>query len=84
MFYGCNELTSLNLNNFDIKKATDISLMFYYCNHLQILDISSFETNITNVEILSDLSEYGIITVNTKFYEKIKNQIPTNWKIVIN
>ena len=34
MFYGCNSLTNLNLNNFNTQNVTDMNGMFYGCNLL--------------------------------------------------
>ena len=50
MFYYCNGLTSLDLNNFDTSNVTDMHYMFYYCNGLTTLDLSSFNTsNVTDM-----------------------------------
>ena len=39
MFYYCNNLTNLDLSNFDTSNVTDMSNMFYYCNSLTNLDL---------------------------------------------
>ena len=50
MFYGCNNLTELNLLKFNTAKVTNMSYMFAYCNSLSNLDLSSFNTeNVVNM-----------------------------------
>ena len=50
MFYGCSNLTSLNLSNFNTSNVTDMSNMFWYCSCLTSLDVSSFDTsNVTKM-----------------------------------
>ncbi len=45
MFDECNNLTSLDLSNFDTKNVTEMSAMFYGCSKLTKLDLSSFNTS---------------------------------------
>ena len=45
MFYGCLELTSIDLSHFDTSCCTDFSQMFSMCLTLQELDLSTFDTN---------------------------------------
>jgi surface protein len=42
MFWECNSLTSLDVSNFVVNKATNMTYMFYYCANLETLDISNF------------------------------------------
>ena len=50
MFYGCNNLTTLDVSNFNTKNVTDMRTMFYRCNNLTTLDISNFNTqNVTEM-----------------------------------
>jgi surface protein len=46
MFSFCDNLTSLDLSNFDMSKTTNTGSMFSYCNKLHILrlDYCSVET----------------------------------------
>ena len=48
MFYYCDELTSIDLSNFDTSKVDDMSSIFSFCFSLTSLDLSSFDTS--NVE----------------------------------
>jgi surface protein len=50
MFYGCSNLTSLDLSTFDTSSVTDMYGMFEGCSGLTSLDLSSFNTsNVTNM-----------------------------------
>ena len=42
MFYGCNNLTNIDLSNFDTKNVTDMNAIFYGCNNLTNIDLSKF------------------------------------------
>lgn len=44
MFYGCLNLTSLDLSNFDTSNVTNMHGMFAYCN-ITYLDLSNFDTS---------------------------------------
>jgi len=50
MFYGCSNLTTLDLSNFDTSNVTDMSGMFYNCSNLTALNLSIFDTsNVTDM-----------------------------------
>ena len=50
MFWGCQNLTSLDLSNFNAEKVQDMSYMFYDCQNLTSLDLSNFKTeNVQNM-----------------------------------
>lgn len=44
MFYGCYNLTSLNLSNFNTANVRDMYSMFFSCTSLTGLDLSNFNT----------------------------------------
>ena len=44
MFYGCSNLTSLDLTNFNTAKVTDMHGMFKGCSALTSLDLTNFNT----------------------------------------
>ena len=48
MFYHCESLIALDLNNFDTRNVTDMSRMFDDCKSLKSLDVSRFDVG--NVE----------------------------------
>ena len=45
MFYGCQNLTSLDVSNFDTSNVTNMGAMFTGCSGLTVLDVSSFNTS---------------------------------------
>ena len=45
MFSYCIKITSLNLINFNINNAKDMSYMFYNCSKLTSSNLSNFNTN---------------------------------------
>ncbi len=50
MFYGCSNLTSLDLSKFDTSQVTNMSGMFMNCYNLTSLDLSKFDTSqVTNM-----------------------------------
>ena len=51
MFRDCNNLTSLDVSNWDTSNVTDMSYMFYNCNKLTSLDVSNWDTSkVTNMK----------------------------------
>ena len=51
MFRSCEQMTSLNVSNFDTSEATNISNMFAGCANITTLDLSSFDTKkVTNMD----------------------------------
>ena len=50
MFSNCENLTSLDVSNFNTQNVTDMSAMFNECSNLTSLDVSKFDTkNITDM-----------------------------------
>lgn len=50
MFYGCENLTTLDLSGFNTEKVTDMHDMFVFCSSLTSLDLSGFKTdNVTSM-----------------------------------
>ena len=50
MFYGCNNLESINMKDWNTSNITDMSEMFWNCESLTELDLSNFNTsNVTNM-----------------------------------
>ena len=48
LFYGCKNLTNLNLSDFNSSKIINATRMFYNCSSLIGIDLSSFETENVN------------------------------------
>ena len=77
MFHNCNELTSIDLSNFDTSNVVYMSGMFYYCFRITALDLSNFDTsNVTEMPVMFsncyelttlDLSNFD--TSNVKYME---------------
>ena len=44
MFFGCSNLTNIDLSSFDTKNVTNMSYMLSYCSNLTNIDLSSFDT----------------------------------------
>jgi surface protein len=45
MFYGCYQLTRLDLTHFNTSKVTNMGFMFFGCYHLTSLDLTHFNTS---------------------------------------
>ena len=45
MFDGCVNLLTLDVSNFDTRRATDISNMFCNCYKIEYLNLSNFDTS---------------------------------------
>lgn len=43
-FYGCRNLTNVDITNLDTSAVTDMACMFSWCISLKSLDVSSFDT----------------------------------------
>ena len=55
MFYHCESLIALDLNNFDTRNVTDMSWMFGGCESLIALDLNNFDTrNVTDMSGIFD------------------------------
>lgn len=53
MFYGCTNLTSVDMSKFNTKNVTYMSSMFQDCSNVETLDLSSFDT--TNVKYMQSM-----------------------------
>ena len=50
MFYGCSNLTGLDVSGFDTANVTNMNNMFFNCSSLTSLDVSGFDTaNVINM-----------------------------------
>ena len=66
MFYGCINLTSLDLSHFDTSNVTNMNAMFNNCSSLTSLDVCNFDTgNVTNMALMfSDCNSLTSLDVN--------------------
>ena len=78
MFSYCENLTTLDVSNFNTINVTDMGSMFYNCTNLTTLDVSNFNTsNVTNMANMFrlcrtlttlDLSNFNTSNVNFMNY----------------
>ena len=74
MFSNCESLTSLNLNNFNTSKVSNMTGMFNNCNNLTNLDLSNFKTNLVTAmtNLFKDCSNLTSLDLrNWEFNEEI-------------
>ena len=70
MFYGCSQLTSLDVTHFNTEKVTNMDQMFTDCRCLTSLDVTNFNTaNVTNMGCMfygcSQLTSLDVTHFNT-------------------
>ena len=70
MFYGCSQLTSLDVTHFNTEKVTNMDQMFTDCRCLTSLDVTNFNTaNVTNMSYMfsgcSSLTSLDVTHFNT-------------------
>ena len=77
MFYDCENLTSLDLSNFNTDKVVDMSYMFCGCTSLENLDLSAFNTSqVLDMSYMFDMydEQIPIMTLpNTVYFSKLKS-----------
>ena len=56
MFSNCNNLTTLDVSNFNTINVTDMNNLFYSCYSLKNLDVSNFDTS--NVKYMQEMFYY--------------------------
>lgn len=72
MFYGCSNLTSIDVSSFNTSKVTDMSYMFFNCPILEtITGLNNWDTsNVTNMNhmfyLCYKLSELNLSSWNTR------------------
>jgi surface protein len=71
MFYGCKNLTSIDVSGFNTSKVKDMSRMFEDCEALISLDLSNFDTrNVTNMKYMfykcSNLRSLNVSSFDTR------------------
>ena len=71
MFYGCSQLTSLDVTHFNTETVTNMDQMFTDCRCLTSLDVTNFNTaNVTNMGYMfygcSSLTSLDVTNFNTE------------------
>ena len=69
MFWGCYDLTTLDVSNFNTQNVEKMSFMFSWCEGLNSLDLSKFDTQkVTNMSnMFQNSSALTTIYVSDKF-----------------
>ena len=86
LFYGCGNLKTLDLSNFDTSKVVIMSNMFNSCKSLTTLDLSNFNTvKIDNMRYMKDmfyncksLTTVKVINCDETTKNKILTQLQTD------
>ena len=78
LFYGCNNLTNLDLSKFNTQNVTNMSNMFYGCNSLTNLNLNNFNTqNVTNMDNMfndcKSLTNLNLSNFNTQNVTNMRN-----------
>ncbi len=86
LFQSCQNLTSLNLNNFDTSILRSFSNMFFYCKGLTSLDLSKFDTSSatdmgTMFSGCSNLKSLDLSNFNTSKVTRMKQMFSTCWSL---
>ena len=81
MFNGLDELTSLDLSNFDTKNVYYMQCIFAYSEKLSYLDISSFDTTFLrgSALMMENVAPNGTIIVGKKYN---LNEFPPGWTVI--
>ena len=85
IFEGCGMLNSIDLSNFHTDNLKNVNKMFFGCNNLQNIDISHIKIlswNKGDRIFNSKIGKNGKIVVRRSFLDKIKDNIPSGWKII--
>ena len=91
MFYYCNGLRSLNVNNFNTSKVENMRYMFYACSNLSELNLNNFNTSrvtdasymFANCEnlLLLDIRNFNFNTISA--YTNMFTGIPNDCQIIV-
>lgn len=78
MFWGCENLTAIDLSRFNTSKVTDMSMMFYNCRNLTTINVSKFDTqNVTAMNSMfyfcNKLTAIDLSTFNTAKVTNMSN-----------
>ena len=77
MFFGCSNLTNVDLSSFNTQKVANMWSMFGECSNLKNIDLSSFkiqnDTNMLNM--FDECFNLKEIKIKKNFVEKIKKVV---------
>lgn len=91
MFYYCDGLRSLDVNNFNTGNITNMRYMFYACTNIINLNLSNFNTDrvtdmsymFANCERLLSLDIRNFNFNNVSSYTGMFNSVPSNCEIIV-
>lgn len=91
MFYYCDGLRSLDVNNFNTGNITNMRYMFYACTNIINLNLSNFNTDrvtdmsymFANCERLLSLDIRNFNFNNVGSYTGMFNGVPSNCEIIV-
>lgn len=69
MFYGCHNLTSVDLSNFDVSNVDYMSGMFDSCENLTTLNLSNFDTSNVNSMIGMFAKCTNLVSLNLSSFD---------------
>ena len=92
MFYGCSDITEMDLSNFNTSLVTNMGDMFYNCYSLSSLNLSTFNTSLVtkmnhmfcNCYNLKYINLINFIETSSLYVYKIFYSVPDNIVICIN
>ena len=76
MFYGCINLITIDVSEWDTSRVTNMSCMFYVCNKIKVLDLSNWNTNkVINMSYMFQ----GCNNLTTIYVSKYNEETGTGW-----
>lgn len=91
MFYGCSNLTTLDLRTFNTSKTRSMDNMFYGCSKITSLDLSSFDTSaVSNMSsmfyscrVLTQIDMRGFTFDTVTSYSNMFTGVPIDCLIIV-
>ena len=80
MFLGCYNLKNVDFSFFNIKNVTQMYSVFVNCG-IENIDISSFYSD-KSINTYNIITNAETLTINKRFFDKKKNDIKSNIKMV--
>ena len=81
MFYGCKELTSIDISNFYTTKVTNMDSMFEGCSKLEYINFKNAQVNTNNYNKIFDQTVKNLVLCTTD--TKLKTELEKNTCAVV-
>lgn len=86
MFYGCTQLTSIDISYFNTENVLSLSGMFELCRSLLSIDLSNFNTqNVTSMSMMfygcNSLTSINISHFNTQYLTSINSMFESCYNL---